>query len=56
MKRVMKKLEQLLELGGIKKDITLLAISGIAIVCSLFKFQPLSFDMAWIAIALCGCP
>lgn len=52
----MEKLEYLLELGGIKKDITFLVISGIAIVCSLLRFQPFSFDMAWIAIILCGLP
>ncbi len=56
MKRVMEKLEHLLELGGIRKDIALLAISGIAVVCSLLKFQPFPFDMAWIAIVLCGLP
>ena len=31
----MKKLEALLELGGIKKDVTLLALSGAAVICSL---------------------
>ena len=41
---------------GIKKDITLLVISGIAVVCSLLKFQPFPFDMAWFAIVLCGLP
>ncbi len=56
MKRVMEKLEHLLELGGIKKDIVLLVISGIAVVCSLLRWQPLPFDMAWIAIVLCGLP
>ena len=56
MKRVMKKLEHWLELGGIKKDIILLCISGIAVLCSLVKFQPFPFDMAWIAIILCGLP
>lgn len=56
MKRFMYKLEKLLETGGIKKDITLLVISGIAVLCSLIKFQPFSFDMAWIAIILCGIP
>ena len=54
MKRVVKRLEHLLALGGIKKDITLLVISGGAVVCSLLKFQPFPFDMAWIAIVLCG--
>lgn len=56
MKRVMGKLEHLLSLGGIKKDIVLLVISGVAVVCSLLKFQPFPFDMAWFAIILCGLP
>ena len=56
MKRAMKKLQYLLSLGGIKKDITLLVISGIAVICSLVKFKPFPFDMAWIAIILCGIP
>lgn len=50
MKRVMEKLERLLSLGGIKKDIVLLVISGAAVICSLLKFQPFPFDMAWFAI------
>ena len=56
MKRVMKKLEDMLETGGIRKDIVLLVISGVAIICSLLKFQPFNFDLAWIAIVLCGLP
>lgn len=56
MKRVMEKLERLLSLGGIKKDIVLLVISGAAVICSLLKFQPFPFDMAWFAIILCGLP
>lgn len=53
----MKKLEELLEWGGIKKNITLLAISGIALILSIFKVIPgLPFDIAWVAIALCGLP
>ena len=56
MKHFAEKLEHLLELGGIKKDIAFLAISGIAVVCSLLKFNPFPFDMAWIAIILCGVP
>lgn len=31
MKKLCEKLEGLLELGGIRKDITLLAISGVAV-------------------------
>ena len=56
MKRAMEKLEAFLELGGIPKDVTLLVISGIAVLCSLLKFRPFSFDLAWVAIILCGLP
>lgn len=56
MKWCIAKLEHFLQLGGIKKDITLLVISGAAVICSLLKFRPFSFDMAWIAIILCGVP
>lgn len=56
MKQVTERLERLFALGGIKKDIILLAISGVAVICSLLKFQPPPFDMAWLAIVLCGIP
>lgn len=56
MKHLMGKLEQLLELGGIKKDVTFLVISGIAVICSLLKWNPLPLDMAWVAVVLCGIP
>lgn len=54
--KLMEPLEHLLELGGIKKDITLLVISGIAVILSLAGVQPLPFDIAWVAILLCGVP
>lgn len=56
VKTALYRLESLLETGGIRKDITLLIISGVAVLLSLFKFSPLPFDMAWIAIILCGIP
>ena len=52
----MEKLERLLEAGGIKKDITLLVISAISLMISIFDLVPLPFDAAWIAIILCGLP
>ncbi len=53
----MKKLEELLEWGGIKKDVTFLVISGIALLLSIFKVIPkMPFDIAWVAIILCGVP
>lgn len=55
-KRLMEPLEHLLELGGIRKDITLLVLSGIAVVLSLAGVQPLPFDIAWAAFILCGVP
>lgn len=42
MKKAMKKLEEFLELGGIKKDITLLVIGGIALLLSIFHVSPLA--------------
>lgn len=56
MKNLMGKLEELLDLGGTRKDITFLVISGIAIVLSLLGISPFPFDMSWIAIVLCGLP
>ena len=56
MKAFMERLEQLLALGGIKKDIAFLAVSGTAVLCSLLKIDPFPFDAAWIAIVLCGIP
>ena len=56
MKQAMKKLEQLLEIGGVKKDITLLVISGIALLLSITNILPLPFDIAWVSIILCGIP
>lgn len=52
----MEKLQRILEAGGIKKDITLLVISGIALIISIFDLLPLPFDAAWVAIVLCGIP
>ena len=53
MKSLMEKLEHLLELGGIKKDVTLLVISGIAVVLSLCGVRPgwplcsAEFPLSW---------
>lgn len=56
MKLAMEKLEHFLELGGTKKDITLLVISGIALIVSIFDLVPLPFDASWATIILCGIP
>lgn len=56
MKKLMKKLETFLELGGTKKDIIMLAVEGISLLISLFAPDILPFNTAWIAIILCGVP
>lgn len=56
VKLAMEKLEHFLELGGTKKDITLLVISSIALIVSIFDLVPLPFDASWAAIILCGIP
>ena len=52
----MEKLEMLLAWGGTKKDIALLAISGAALLLSLFGLAPFGISPAWAAIILCGLP
>lgn len=56
MKQLIKKLEYFLDLGGTKKDIVLLIISGVALLVSVFNLISLPLDAAWIAIVLCGIP
>lgn len=56
MKRILKNFESLLEIGGSRKDIVFLILSGIFLLLSLFDFSLLPFDAAWIAIVLCGLP
>ncbi len=58
MKHLIGKLEDLLELGGTKKDITFLVISGIALLGSMIlpESVDLPLDLSWIAIVLCGIP
>ena len=56
MKKLIEKLEELLDLGGTRKDIIFLVISGIAVILSLLGISPFPFDMSWIAIVLCGFP
>ena len=50
----MRQLEKILEWGGVKRDISFLVISGIALVLSIFHIGVFGFDFAWIAIVLCG--
>lgn len=52
----MEKLEEFLEWGGTKKDITCLVLPGIALAASIAKIQVFGVDVAWLAILLCGTP
>lgn len=56
MKKITDKIEWFMDLGGTKKDVTFLVISGISLILSLCKIQPFPFDIAWVAIILCGVP
>lgn len=57
MKDLMHKLEELMEIGGTKKDIAFLVISAIALVLNLTGNNlGLPFNICWIAIILCGVP
>ena len=52
----MKKLEAILEWGGVRKDVILLVLSGLALVVSILWGTHLPVDPAWVAIVLCGLP
>ena len=56
MKKIIEKMEGFLEIGGIKKDVAFLVLSGCSLAVSIFDIIPLPFDAAWIAIILCGVP
>lgn len=58
--KITEKIEWFMELGGIKKEITLLCIAGVSLILSLLnqnlQFWKLPFDIAWVSIILCGVP
>ena len=56
MKKFIGCIERFLEYGGTKKDVTFLVMSGIALAMSLMNVNPFPFDIAWVAIVLCGLP
>ena len=56
MRKFIEKLEEVLEWGGTKKDITCLVLGGISLIISIFDLVELPFDAAWVAIILCGLP
>lgn len=56
MKKVAEWIEKLNEWGGTRRDIAFLAVSGIALLISIFWGLDLPVDPAWVAILLCGVP
>lgn len=56
MDKIIENIERFMELGGVKKDVALLVISGAALLASIAGMDILPFDAAWIAIVLCGIP
>ena len=56
MKKFIEKVEAIMELGGTKKEVVFLILSGLSLVISVFDLVPLPFDIAWVAIILCGLP
>lgn len=56
MSAVIDTVERFLDLGGIKKEIAFLIISGVALLLSFLQVHIAPFDLAWIAIVLCGLP
>ncbi len=57
MPELRQKLEDAVGIGGMPRDIVFLCISAAALICSIFNLIPgLPFDIAWVAIILCGLP
>ena len=56
MKKTVEKIESFMELGGTRKDVILLVLSGISLIVSMAFKSHFPFDPAWIAIILCGIP
>lgn len=52
----MERLERILAWGGVRKDVLFLVLSAVALGCSIAGISPFPFDMAWVAIVLCGVP
>ena len=56
MNKIIEKIEWFMELGGMKKEITFLILSAASLILSMAQIDIFPFDMAWIAILLCGVP
>ena len=55
--KIAEQVDSILDWGGLRKQIVLLAVSGASLLGSLFNLFPHAhFDLSWIAIVLCGIP
>lgn len=55
MNKIIEKLDDFLEWGGVKKKIIYLVLSGVFLLFSILDV-PMPFPPAWVAILLCGLP
>lgn len=53
---IVEKLEFFLEWGGTKRSVIFLIVSAISLALSILDIVKLPFDIAWVAIILCGIP
>lgn len=56
MEAFVNRMERLLALGGTRRDILFLVLSGAALLVSLFGVSPLPFDMAGLPSSCAACP
>ena len=56
MRNIVDKIEAWMELGGTRKDVACLVLSGVSLLISMTAPELLPFDPAWVAILLCGVP
>ena len=56
MKKFLRKVLDVLKIGGLKKDAILLVISAACVILSLCGISIGAFDLAWVAVILCGLP
>lgn len=56
LKPLFEPLTNLLDRGGVRKDVAFIILSAIALLCSFLVPDDVPIDPAWIAIILCGLP
>ena len=49
-------LKNILQNEELRMQLACIAISGAALLASMLDIRPLTFDLAWLAVVLCGVP